>query len=175
MKKVRETNVEQLAAPAETKRRIYNFLRNHPIGVLSTVDEDGGPRATVIYFSVDEDFVITFVTKKETKKHQNLQHDTRSMLVTYEATDQVTAQVSGHASVIEDTDEAHKAFSDMVKISHERSRAGTPPPITKLEAGDYVAYQLVPHEIRLAVFTRPDPGGYDMYETIYFTSQDDEV
>ncbi len=60
---------------SENNRRIFEFLQSEPVGVLATTNQDGSPQAAVIYFSVDEDFVITFTTKSETKKYTNLQNN----------------------------------------------------------------------------------------------------
>jgi hypothetical protein len=49
----------------------------------------------------------------------------------------------------------------------QTSEAGVPP-ISKLHAGDYVAYRISPKQIRMAMFIRPDPGGYELFETIDF-------
>lgn len=167
MKQVTEITNEQLQASAETKQAVHDFLRTHPTGVLSTTDEDGGPRAAVVYFTVLDDFSVTFATKKETKKHENLQRDPRAMFVVYEASSQTTVQIQGHAEVITDPDESMQIIEQVSSIASATSESGEMA-ISKLEAGDFVAYQLLPTQIRMAVFARPDPGGYDIFETIYF-------
>lgn len=170
MKIMRETKVAGLTASAESKQKIYKFLNTHPVGTLSTTDEDGNPHASVVYFSVNEEFTITFVTRKRTRKYQNLQQDVRAMLVAFDTADQTTVQISGVVSRLEQSADIQQAMRDMVKASYTTSKPGSPPPITKLEAGEYAAYQLLPQEIRYAVFTHTDRPGSDPFETIYFTS-----
>ena len=167
MKQVLETSNEQLKASDETKQAVKDFLATHQTGVLSTTDDDGGPRAAVVYFSVRDDFSITFATKKETKKHANLQRDPRAMFVVYEESSQSTVQVQGHAEVITDPGEAKRVIDQVANIASTTSESGELA-VSKLEAGGFVAYQLLPAQIRMAVFARPDPGGYDIFETIYF-------
>lgn len=169
MKIMRETKVEGLTASAESKQKIYEFLNTHPVGVLSTADEDGNPHASVIYFSISEEFAITFVTRKRTRKYQNLQQDPRAMLVVFDSAGQVTVQISGVVQMIEEPTDLRQALQYMVKASYTTSKPGSPPPITKLDAGEYVAYQLLPQEIRYALFTQSDTSGNDPFETIYFT------
>lgn len=156
------------AESSETNRRIYDFLRVHPIGILSTVSPEGKPHGAAIYFSVDEGFDVTFTTKRGTQKHNNLENKNQAMITVYEAATQTTVQLIGEAEVIHDTSDAQEAFKNMVKASVRTSEAGIPP-IAKLNAGDYVAYRLKLQQIRMAVFARPDPGGYDLYETIDFS------
>jgi len=153
------------AHTSESSKRIYDFLKLHSVGVLATVDPNSDPRATVIYYAVDEDFNITFTTKRDTKKHDNIQHNNHVQLVAYEASSQTTVQITGIAEDISDTPEANEVFSNTLKAAIRTSEAGVPP-ISKLYAGHYVAYRIKPKQIRMAVFIRPDPGGYDIYETL---------
>lgn len=158
---------DQIATISERNRRIYNFLQEHPIGVLATIDPNGNPHAVVVYFSVDKDFTLSFITKRETKKHDNLKRNNRTMIVTYEPNTQTTVQVTGIANEVSGISETARIFSNTIKSSKETSEAGIPP-ISKLNAGQYVAYHLRPLQIRMAMFIRPDSGGYDMYDTLDF-------
>ncbi len=153
----------------ESNQRIYEFLKTHPVAVLATIDPNGNPHATVVYFSVDERFNISFTTKRDTKKHDNLKRNNHIMMVAYEALTQTTAQITGVAEDIGDTAEAAEVFKNTLRASMQTSEAGIPP-ISKLYAGQYVAYRVRPVQIRMAMFVRPDPGGYDLYETIDFTA-----
>lgn len=155
------------SASPESNQRIYEFLKTHPIGVLASVDPNNDPHAAVIYYSVDDDFNLFFTTKRDTKKHDNLKHKDHVMLVAYEASSQTTVQVTGTAEDITDTPEAFEVFKGTVKAALKTSESGVPP-ISKLYAGNYVAWRINPVQIRMAVFVRPDPGGYDVYETIDF-------
>ncbi|MCW2763413.1 MAG: hypothetical protein JWR85_3614 [Marmoricola sp.] len=47
-------------------QKVHAFLRQHHMGVLSTVSSDGEPWGAAIYFIVDEDFTFYFVTRAET-------------------------------------------------------------------------------------------------------------
>ena len=158
---------QESAQSSESNNRIYAFLRSNPIGVLATVDPDGNPHAAVIYFSVSDDFNLTFTTKHDTKKHDNLIRNNHAMLVCYEASSQTTVQITGSVKKIDDIGEANEAFTHMLQASQQTSESGIPP-ITKLHAGQYIAYRIKPTQIRMAVFIRPDAGGYDMFETINF-------
>lgn len=152
----------------ESNQRILRFLQSHPVGTLATVDPNGDPHAAVIYYFVDDNFNVVFTTKRETRKFDNLSHHNHAMLVAYETGSQTTVQVTGVATEIQDIEEAESAFRSMLAASMATSKAGVPP-ITKLYAGRYVAMRLKPVQIRMAVFTRPDPSGYDMHESIEFS------
>jgi general stress protein 26 len=153
----------------ESNQKIYDFLKEHSIGVLATVDPNNNPHAATVYYSIDEEFNIFFTTKRETKKHDNLRHNNHAMLVTYEAFTQTTVQITGVAEDISETPEAGQVYNNTTRAAQKTSEAGVAP-ISKLYAGSYVAYRLKPVQIRMAVFIHTEPGGYDMYETIDFKS-----
>lgn len=151
---------------SEKREHILNFLKNHKIGVLATVDPNGDPNAAAIYFTVDDSLNISFLTKTGTKKHDNLVRHAHAMLVIYEASSQTTVQIKGIASEITGNKETQQIFADILKVSMGTSEGGVPP-ISKLRAGEYVAYRIDPKEIRMAVYIRPDLGDYDtMFEII---------
>lgn len=152
----------------ESERIIRDFLFAHPVGVLATVDGNK-PHATTVYFGSSEDFVITFTTKVETKKNKVLSGNNSTYLVTFDASSQTTAQVIGRAVEITDFVDAKNAFDATVDAATKTSEDGVPP-IAKLYAGKYIAYQLVPERINLAIFASPEPGSYDLYQTIEFAA-----
>ena len=144
----------------------HDFLRNHPVGVLATVDANGDPHAAAIYFAIDSKSMISFLTKTGTRKADNLEHNNHAELLVYEAETQTTVQVAGVASKVEDPEEMNQVFTKIVNASLEASDSSVPP-ISRLKEGDYVAYRLTPKQIRMAVFSRPKFGEYeDLFKTI---------
>lgn len=156
------------ADSTEHNQKIFEFLQSHPIGVLASVTDQGKPHATTIYFAVHDDFTITFTTKRDTKKHQVLAQNPNVCLVVFEAFSQTTVQVDGVALELADQNAAIEAFGNTLKASMQTSDAGVPP-ISKLFAGNYIAYQLKPDAIKMAVYRRPDKGHYEMFESVDFT------
>lgn len=140
---------------SDRRVRILNFLNEHMAGVLSTVDPDSNPHAAVVYFSVKPDFTVTFLTKRRTKKSDNLRHNNHVMLAVFDEVLQTSVQIKGVASEITDTDKAHEVFRSMLRASLRTSENGVPP-ISKLSAGEYVAYTIKPVEVAMSVYSRPD-------------------
>lgn len=140
------------------------FLKSHPVGVLATVDSHGNPHAAAVYFATDDTSNLYFLTKTGTKKVDNLQHNNHAVIVVYEAGTQTTVQVTGEVSEITDSAQMQAVFGKILEVSQAVS--GHIPPISKLHEGVYIAYQLQPQEIRMAVFTQSESGGYkDIFET----------
>lgn len=151
----------------ESVRNIHQFLQSHPAGVLAEVDQNGHPHASVIYFSVDDQFGIYFATKTNTRKYENLRSNPDVMLVTFHQSTQATAQISGKVIEVSDQNISNKILDMIEGIAQKYSISGVAPTL-KLDTGDYVIYKLRPDTIRFAMFLRPDPVTYDTYETLVF-------
>lgn len=159
---------------SDRKQRILAFLRENPTGVLSTVTPDGNPHGVVIYFRVNTDFTVSFLTKTGTRKYDNILHDNHVMLTVFEPHSQATAQVIGVAQKLADSYEINELAATILTISMETSEAGTPP-ISKLVSGDYAAFRIEPLQIRMAVYDRPDSGEYgQLFESVESFELNDE-
>lgn len=151
---------------ADKHKRIYEFLFTNPIGVLSSIGPNGDPHGAVIYFIVSKKFVIGFLTKSNTKKYDNLTHHSHVMLTVFEPFTQTTAQVTGVAKEITDGFTINEIAQRVLITSLRTSDAGMPP-LSKLEAGGYVGFEISPVQVRMAVYDRPDSGEYtELFETI---------
>ena len=156
----------QSSTLSERQRRIYDFLHDNPAGVLTSVDTNGYPHGAVIYFYINDKFVISFLTKKGTKKYDNLLRNNKVMLVVYEPVSQSVAQVIGRAYEIKDNYDVSLMAQHVFEASMKMSEGGVPP-ITKLQVGPYVAFEIEPSQIRMAVYERPDSGDYGkVFESI---------
>lgn len=155
-----------LAAKSDKNKRIHDFLSSHSVGIVSSVDPNNEPHLAVVYYSVDEQFQVTFTTKQGTKKASNLTRNNHAMFLVYDEKTQTTVQITAEAEDLTGSPELPEIFRRTIEASMNTSDGGVPP-ISKLAAGDYMAFRLRPAQIRMAVFNRPDPGGYDeVFETI---------
>jgi general stress protein 26 len=147
-------------------KRVLEFLNLQRAGVLSTVGKDGLPHASVVYYEVNDDFIFRFLTKKRTQKSNNLRHNNFISFVVFDQMTQTTAQITGEATEIQDLYEVHKVFRNSLRASLHTSENGIPP-IAKLDAGDYTAYEISPKYIKMAMFSKPEAGAYeDIFENI---------
>lgn len=150
----------------DRQRRILSFLEDMPVGVLSTVNPNGDPHGVVIYFVVDSDFNTYFVTRDATRKYDNLKHRSHTMLTVFDPATHTTAQITGIAKEIKDDYQINEIANHMVQANFKVSDLDMPP-ITKLYAGEIVAFKLKPVQIRMAVYARPESGGYkELFESI---------
>lgn len=151
---------------ADRNQRMYDFLKDTPVAVLSTVDPEGNPHGSVIYYTIDKEFKFSFITKIETKKYDNLIHNNHVMLTVFEPLTQTTVQLTGKATEIEDGFQINAIAVSTLGASMKTSDSGIPP-LSKLEAGEVVGFEVSPVAVRMAVYARPDPGDFDaLFESI---------
>ncbi len=145
---------------------VFEELAAHHVAVLATVGEDGLPHQTVVYYSINSDFTITFATKKETLKYLNIQGDNNVRMLVYDEKTLLTIQVYGKANESTDEKQKTKAIEDMYWAADQNDHEL--PPLTKLYAGELVVFEVSPVHMHMAYFIRPQAGGYDTFETLDF-------
>ena len=148
---------------ANTNKRMYEFLKENSVGTLSTVNNSTEPHASVVYYNIDENESITFITKQNTRKANNIKQNSNVVLSVYEPVSQTVVQLEGAAELISSLTESQRAFKAMVLSARQTSDSGIPP-ISKLKSGHYLAYRVVPRRMTMMVYARPDPGGYEMFD-----------
>lgn len=149
------------------QQRIYDFLQSLQAGVLSSVCPNGEPHATVIYYFLEpKNFQVFFLTKNGTQKYDNLLHDNRVVLVAYDAAAQKVAHVYGRAYEITDAREVNQVATH-IYTQHSNGGKEAVLPISRLQAGAYTAFTIVPNQIHVASFSHPHSGDYEhMFESI---------
>ncbi len=135
----------------EERQKIIGFLSSHPVGVLASVDADGNPHASTIYFAVDDELNITFTTKQNTQKHKNIMINNSVMIVSFDAASQASVQASGAAKKVTNPEEVQKIYHGTLKAAR-RTGEDVVPPIAKITAGAYVAFIIKPDNIWLTEY-----------------------
>lgn len=152
----------------ESEDIIRDFLHAHYSGVLATVDTEGNPHAATVYFTVDDDFFITFATKTETQKYKNMENNNHVAFVCSNEEVQTAVQITGQVEKVTDPKEHQAMLNSMYRFSEMMSKVELPP-IEKLFAGDYVTMKITPQFIKMGIFMRPDAeSNEELYETITF-------
>jgi|SRR6185437_1828568 len=83
-----------------TKTKFLDFVKSKFTAVIATVSYTGKPTAATIYFIMDENLNMYFLTKKFARKFENLQNDHNVALVIGIDNEPATAQIEGIASQI---------------------------------------------------------------------------
>jgi nitroimidazol reductase NimA-like FMN-containing flavoprotein (pyridoxamine 5'-phosphate oxidase superfamily) len=147
---------------------IRDFLNDHECGVIATADTAANPYAAVVYYSMDDDFNLTFTTKTETQKYKDMEQNNQVTFVCFDELTQTTVQVSGHVEKVTDPQIHQASINRIYQLSASVSGVALPP-IEKLFAGNYVTMRLIPQVIKMGIFLRPDAeSNEDVYEILTF-------
>jgi general stress protein 26 len=144
-----KTTVDQLVP--EDKKKIIRFLQDHPVGVLATVDTDGNPHASPLYVNTNDNLRVTFTTKRGTVKYQNITRNDHVMVVVYEAASQTAVQISGRALEVADDQDQQSIYHGTLRAARQTGQDEVPP-IAKITAGAYVAFEITIENIWLSDF-----------------------
>lgn len=149
---------------SESRDHILNFLRNNRVGVLATSDRTGRPHAATVYITHDENLNLYFVTKEKTTKNENLKTNPQAAIAIYDPSSQSTVQAEGRVEEIIDIGQSEKILYEVWTTALQTSESGNIP-VSKLQAGGYVAYGLIAPTIRLATFNPKDDKA-SIFETV---------
>jgi hypothetical protein len=150
----------------ERQNRMYSFMHEHPVGVLSTTDPNGNPHGTVVYYAVAKDLSVRFLTKKRTLKYDNLLHNNHLMITVFDPRTQSTLQYTGAALECAGQAATNELALELFEVPLQTSESGLPP-IAKLQAGALTTFRVAPVQIRMAIYGRPETGDYtELFESI---------
>ncbi len=80
----------------EIKNLIRNFLKDHQIGVISTVTENGNPEAAVIGFAETDNLELIFETFSTYRKYKNIKSNNKiAFVIGWD--ENITVQYEGEA------------------------------------------------------------------------------
>lgn len=127
---------------------IAHYINQHPLAVLSTVDEAGQPHGAALYAGSDDHLNVYFMTKTETTKARNIRSNPAVALTFASEEHQTTLQITGTATAVKAHDENATAFRVLAALKHEGEDYRLP--LTKLTAGPYIVFKV---NIERAVLT----------------------
>ncbi|HEU5121469.1 MAG TPA: pyridoxamine 5'-phosphate oxidase family protein [Candidatus Saccharimonadales bacterium] len=137
---------------SESREQLLDFLKNNNVGVLATTSNAGVPHAATVYITFDQDLNIYFVTRKGTRKSQNIHANTQAALAIYNAAAQTTLQAEGTAIEVIEPAKIQWVFNDIWRIATQTSPNSPSPQTQLMGAGEYIAYKLSTPSLRLATF-----------------------
>ncbi len=140
----------------DSKEKVYEFLREHAVAVLSTVSHDGTPSASPIYFVADKQLNFYFMTKSDTEKSKNIENNNNVAITVIDSTIPMVVQAKGLVSEIQDREIFTKIAEENAK---QEAGFHWPPPLSKLESeGSLLMYAFTPTWLRVADFSESGGG-----------------
>lgn len=136
---------------AHTNQKVHAFLRHNPMAILSTVDSEGSPWGSAIFYVADEDFKFYFVTRSGTLKYKNLEQSPLAALTVADNDSQTTVQASGTISKVPLKEYGEVVFGKLMD-ARPKNDIHWIPPLTKIHEGDYVPLCFTPNKLQYADF-----------------------
>lgn len=146
----------------ETQATVQDFLKQHPMAVLSTVAEDGSPWGSAIYCVADEDYNFFFVTRADTRKYRSLEQNPQAALTIADTDSQFTVQVTGVVSKVPARDTVDVVFKKLAAIK-PKGDVEWIPPVIKIHKGDWMILKLTPTLLQFADYKAQKTSPYEEY------------
>ncbi|MBP6926093.1 MAG: pyridoxamine 5'-phosphate oxidase family protein [Candidatus Pacebacteria bacterium] len=137
------------------------FVKANPVGVLSTMGEDG-ISAAAVYYIVDEDGTMYFNTHQDSAKLQNIIRDPQIAFTAFSREPAMTLQVRGDAHVIDDISSIESLYTELL---HRIFQSDTVPPVLKMGGSRMELVKITPTWMRLGSFSH-NQNGADSYTII---------
>lgn len=139
------------------ENKALKFLASHRLAVMSTVSADGKPHGAVMYYHIEPDFSLYFLTKTETSKYKNMLANPDVSVTIWDDEVSVTAQIEGSISEVLSTEMTDKVVR---KLMNKGNSVNWPPPIAKMRAGDFVVMCVTPIHVQVGDFKKFHEDGY---------------
>ncbi len=131
----------------QAKKDAVSFLRENVTAVVATSFNDE-PRASTIYYYMDDAFNFYFITKRNTSKYINIEMNPRAALVIGMGPEHITVQARGKAELITDDQEREKIVNSLMEI-HAREHIKTWPieELEKFKDRNRVVFKISPTQV----------------------------
>lgn len=139
-----------LSTTMTERETAFEFLRQNKLGVLATITREGKPHADAIYYVVDDNLEVSFLTEVGTSKYKNIQHLSDVFFVVTDVGKKITAHIIGKALLVTDKDSLTIMMSKVAKMLNSGGSFDTVLPILKRDDGNLVVVKIKPEEIRLS-------------------------
>jgi len=133
------------------KDTVFEILQSltNTLGVISTVNASGGPEAASVYYLCDDKGTIFFITRKNSRKYKNIEHNPKVAFVITNEHPSKTIQYEGIASEVSDTEETIEFFNALIT---KATGSDPMPPVIQMEGGEMAFMKITPTWIRYGDF-----------------------
>lgn len=136
---------------SENYIKIASYINKNPIATIGTIGEDSVPHGAAVYVYADQkEHTVYFLTKNKTQKYVNIQDNATVSLTIVSPKENSTLQATGEAFTARDSQALDAVTKQMVRANPTASE--WIPPISRLEAGQYVVVGIKLKHARLAEF-----------------------
>lgn len=119
------------------------FLKSNRLAVLSTVSHHSTPQSAFIYYVVDENYDIYFITTKESRKLKNILENNSVALVIAQEVEPYELQIEGVAEVIKDMKKKMVILDKYSHRANENPKSFNWPPLMQLTTDKGVEFMKI--------------------------------
>lgn len=129
------------------QKKARDFLEKNSTAVIATVSKDGTPQAATIFYVIEKEFELYFMTLSSTRKYTNLLSNSKvAFVVGTTDTIAMTVQIEGVAELVTNYKEQARILMQLAEVAN---RGGVLwPPISKIPGKKYAVFHLSPTWIR---------------------------
>lgn len=132
---------------------INEFIKSHSRAVIATVDLNGQPSTSIIFYVMDNNAELHFITKTQTKKFENLKANSKAAITIADAEMPIAVNVTGLVVELVDQPLHDEIMQEVFKLSY--SELHDYAPIIKLHKGSFTVMKFIPKEAKMTDFTKP--------------------
>lgn len=92
------------------QQEALDFLKQHIFAVVASVTEEHRPSAATVLYHIDDDMNLFFMTRRQTRKFENLKANERVALVVGLGEGPGTVQLEGEAHLVENGEDGLDGF-----------------------------------------------------------------
>lgn len=133
--------------------KVVEFVKSHTKAVIATVDPMLQPSTSMIFYIVDKNNDMYFVTKSLTTKSENLKQNNKSALTIIDDEKPITVSMTGTVQEISDQSKRDDIMQEVFKLSY--SVLHDYAPIIKLHKGSFAVMKFIPKQAKMTDFTQP--------------------
>lgn len=119
------------------------FLTDNRLAVISTVSHHSTPQSAFIYYVVDENYDIYFITTKESRKLKNILENNLVALVIAQEVEPYELQIEGIGEVIKDMGKKMVILDKYSRRANENPKAFNWPPLMQLKTDKGVEFMKI--------------------------------
>jgi uncharacterized pyridoxamine 5'-phosphate oxidase family protein len=132
---------------------INDFIKSQARAVIATVDANGQPSTSVIFYVLDKNDELHFITKSQTTKFENLKLNSKSAITIVDAEKPIAVNMTGMVVEVTDQKTRDAMMQDVFQLSY--SELHDYAPIIKLHKGSFTVMKFIPKEAKMTDFTKP--------------------
>lgn len=132
---------------------IGEFVKSQMRAVIATVDANGQPSTSVVFYVLDKNNELHFITKSQTTKFENLQNNNKAAITIVDANKPIAVNMIGTAIEVKDPKIRDEIMQEVFRLSYNTLHDYAP--IIKLHKGSFTVMNFKPKQAKMTDFTKP--------------------